>query len=326
MKSLLKSNWPIVGAVLGTLIGVLLAIASRGAIEVAQPSAVLPVVHKSPQAIVADHTNWADETSRAALAPQMSEIRAFFVEARSGTRPFAEEALSFDSKWKLLNEKLFGGDEHRRFVDEAFQKHIFSAGRLEQTVESNVHQYVKHVDNVESELLVRLQSDLESLPPELIPGKGVDSGRLRAILSEAMQEALSQVHAEFQGTVAREVIVWIAQEAMNVAVTRLAVSAGIIGTGATAGVVSFGATLVVGFIVDAIISWIYDEVFDPVGEMSRMLDAKLSQLEELVIHGDGNTPGLFSRLSDYTQRRAAARRQALDAAVSPSSAVPAPAF
>ncbi|MFO0946448.1 MAG: hypothetical protein U1D30_10940 [Planctomycetota bacterium] len=69
------------------------------------------------------------------------------------------------------------------------------------------------------------------------------------------------------------------------AATRLATSAGIIGVGAGSGTVTLGVGIVVGVIVDYCVSWAYDKMYDPAGEISTKLNETLHELEQLILLG-----------------------------------------
>lgn len=303
-------------ATVGVVAGIACAIALREQGFVAPVPARPVAMQKSPRDVVTENSVWAERQSRAGLEPQLVELRAFFGAARSRTRPFAEKALSFDSKLKLVGDKVFGSDDHERFIRNAFESYIFDPAKVDEMVAQTVGQYVRHLEDVDSQLLVRLRADFEELPREALPAGTVDLSQLQAAMAAAVKNAVGQVQDEFAGAIGREIVSFIAGEVLGKAATQMAMSAGIVGVGASAGAVTFGVSVIVGLIVDYIVSWIYDEVFDPVGELSRMLDSKLTELEELIVNGDGNTPGLAGQLSNYAQRRAEVRRQALESAVS----------
>lgn len=302
---------------IGVTIGIIIAMALRSAGPSSSPL-VLPAATKSAHDVVREHTAWADSQGKIGLDGRVAELREFFAEARQHTRPFAEQVLSFDSKWKLVSQKVFGGDGHTQFVREQFDKHLFTNEALDAAVANAVDGYLRYLEDVDSQLLVRLQTDLADLPPGTAP-QLTDREQLRAILADALSRALESVHAEFRGTVGCEVVGWFAGEVLWNAMTRLATSAGVLGTGAAASWATFGTSIIVSIIVDYVVAWVYDQVFDPAGELSRMLDGKLTELEENILSGDADHPGLVARLRDYAAHRAAARRQALDKAVSPSA-------
>lgn len=283
----------------------------------AEPVSVAPPV-PSVAEIIERHFEWAQEQEAAGLQPRLVPIHDFFAEARQGTRAFAEDALSFDSKWKYVSDYLAGGDEHRKFLEERFAARIFAAENLEKVVQYSVAAYMNHLDNVDSALLVNLQADLEGVPTGAY-SEGISPAAIENLLNTALQEAVQAVEADFPGMVGREIVSYVAGEVLAHASIQLATSAGILGVGATSGTVSLGAGIVIGMVVDQIISWAYDELYDPAGELSRKLDFTLLQLEELILGGDSDYAGLYICLHDYATRRGQARNAAITSVVMPQA-------
>jgi hypothetical protein len=269
--------------------------------------------------IVNRHLAWADSQGQTCLAEQIAPIQELFDEARLGTRQFADEALSIQSKWKLVKDYVTSGNEHKAFLEERFAQHVFAPEVLESVVQTVVAAHMRHLENVDSELLVRLQADLENVP-NLQLSDSVDRQAIAASLQQTMRQAIGAVEAELRGDVAFELVAYLAGEALTSATFRLATSAGILGAGVASGTVTFGVGLVVGLIADAILGWAYDAYFDPAGELSRQLNQTLDSLETLILTGDESGPGLIQRLQDYGARRSAARGAAVRSTVLPGSA------
>jgi hypothetical protein len=314
-------------AMVGVPLGIILAMLCRFSLEGSPSPAILetapPPAEAAPAApsvadIVGRHFEWAAEQEIAGLAPRLVTIQEFFAEARQGTRAFAEDALGFDSKWKYVSDYLAGGEEHRRFLEERFAARIFAAEDLEKVVQYSVSAYLNHLDNVDSALLVNLQADLEGLPTGTY-SEGISHAAIENSLNAAMQQAVQAVEGDIPGMVGREIVSYVAGEVLTHAGLQLATSAGILGAGASSGTVSFGAGIVIGMIVDQIVSWAYDEIYDPAGELSRQLDFTLLRLEELILGGDYDNPGLYICLHDYTVRRGLARNAAITSVVMPQT-------
>jgi hypothetical protein len=92
---------------------------------------------------------------------------------------------------------------------------------------------------------------------------------------------------------------------------RLGVSAGILGTGAASGWATLGIGVVVGLIVDQIVSWVWDWWADPRGNLAAELDKKLDEINRLIVDGSADVQGLRDRLKQFARERAAARRIAV---------------
>jgi hypothetical protein len=312
-------------ATLGIVTGLVLAGALRSSLD--NGSSVTPITAVTGQTvappsvneIVNRHLAWADSQGQGDLAATVVPIRELFGEARRGSRKFAEEALSLTSKWKLAKDYVTNGDEQQAFLREQFAAHLFSPAALEAVVQSVVAGHVRHLDDVDSELLVRLQADLASVP-NLQLSANVDRQAIQASLDSSIRQAISAVEAELGPGVGLELVSYVAGEVLTSATFSLAASSGILTAGAASGAVSFGVGLVVGLIVDAVISWVYDELFDPAGELTKTLNQTLDALEQLILTGDGSQPGLIQRLQDYGARRSQARNGAIRSVVLPEAA------
>jgi hypothetical protein len=120
-------------AAVGVALGIAVVIAIRSFLDGAPPlprvgPGNVPAAAPGPTVaeVVSRHLVWADEQASAGLAPQLAPIREFFAEARKGTRGFAEDALSFDSKWKFVVGYVAGGDEHRQYLEQRFAARVFA--------------------------------------------------------------------------------------------------------------------------------------------------------------------------------------------------------
>jgi hypothetical protein len=267
--------------------------------------------------VVARDLGWANQESASGIGSGLTPVRELFWQARLGARPFVEDALGWDSKWKMVKDYFSKDDEHGKFLQEQFSKRIFSPEQLQNAVESSVSAYMRHLEDVDSQLLVRLQADLSSVPSDQF-SPGVDRDAIQQILDAAMREARTAAASDFRGMVEREIVSMVAGEVLSQAAVQLATSTGIIGAGAASGTVTFGAGLVVGVIADWAVSWAYDRLYDPVGELTNRINHQLDQLEQMILVGNAEHPGLEKRLRDYSQRRSQARDSAIKAAILPS--------
>ena len=145
--------------------------------------------------------------------------------------------------------------------------------------------------------------DIEDLPYDSLPAT-INRNEIQHVLQKAIKDAVLSVETDFRGSLKREVVSFIAGEVLGVATTQLATSAGILSFGAYSGVASLGVGFAVGVITDWLISSAYDALYDPAGEITRRLNQTLTDLEKLILNGDGKVPGLEGRLRDYAVRRA----------------------
>jgi hypothetical protein len=267
--------------------------------------------------IVNRHLAWADGQSNG--EPAVQAIRELFAEARLGTRQFASEALSLKSKWKILTDYLTDGQDHKEFLNEQFAIHVFTPEALEAAVQSAVAGHVRRLDDVDSELLVRLEADLESVP-NLELSAGIDRHAIQSSLDAAVRQAIEAVQAELLPGAGLELVSYVAGEVLTSATFSLGASTGILSVGTASGVVTFGVGLVVGIIVDAVVSWVYDAMYDPVGQLTVRINQTLDELEQTILSGSDDAPGLVGRLQDYAARRSHARNATIRSVVLPGSA------
>jgi hypothetical protein len=259
----------------------------------------------------------AEEKATTGLDPQLKAVHELFKRARlQGTRAFAQDVLGWESKYKMTKDFFFSTGDHGRYLQERFAEHIFSQSEIERTIESSVAGYLKHLDSVESEMLVRLEADLVDTAPADSP-IAIDRASIEAALNRAIAEAVQAVAADTRGMIGQELVSYIAGDVLTIAAIELATSSGILSAGAASGTVTLGVGLVVGLIVDYLVSWAYDQYYNPVGQLERQLDEKLTELERFIVSGTEKNPGLEKRLQDYAAQRAKARRVAITAAIMP---------
>jgi hypothetical protein len=279
-------------------------------------SATVTAPPEAPSAaeVVARHLEAARQEAAAGLEPQFAVVHEFFAQASLGTRAFAEDALGLGSKWELINGYVFADDRHRKYLEERFAARVFRAEDIEQTIQHVVAAYLNHLDNVDATFLVNLRADLDG-----IPTANFSAGIEPAVIQQSIAAAIGDAVDAGPGAVGADVVNLAAGEALTQLAVWLGAKAGMLPSGKQTTLADFGTQLVVGFVADAIISRAYDEMFDPVGEMSRQVDETLQRLEALIVSGDGEEPGLYQRLRDYAERRAEARKAAINAALNLTS-------
>jgi len=279
-------------------------------------SQTITVTAPSPKVaeIVERHFEWAQQQEAAVLAPELLPIQELFAEAQQGTRAFAEDVLELKSKWLYLKDLVSGGAEHKSFLEERFAARVFSPENLEKTVQYAVAAYLKQLDDIDATLLVNLKADLEGLPAGTLSA-AIDRAAIEQTLAAAVGDAVSSVEADIPGMIGREVVSYAGGEILAFAGAKLATSAGILSVGTTSGAMTVGAGLILSIIVDQAVSWAYDELFDPVGELSGKLNGTLCQLESLILAGDQENPGLYVRLLNYAAERGQARNAAITSVV-----------
>ena len=301
------------GVVLALIAGVAFHSSSSDSVPVGIGQAAPRV---NAREIVDRHLAWADGQGNVEQSAQ--PVRELFAGARLGTRKFAGEALSLTSKWKVLTDFITDGQDHKAFLKEQFALNVFPPEALEAAVQQAVAGHMRRLDDVDSELLVRLKADLASVP-NLELSAGLDRQAIQASLDAAVRQAVEAVQAELLPGAGLELVSYVAGEVLTSATFSLGASTGILSAGAASGVVSLGVGLVVGIIVDAVVSWAYDAMYDPVGQLATRIDQTLGALEQTILSGSADAPGLISRLQDYGARRSHARNATIRSVVLPSA-------
>lgn len=306
-----QHKWGLLGVLIGTIgVAIVVGLSNAGTTP---PERAEINAQGGVSEVFSKHLGWAEAASQGGVEAATKPIREFFAEARVRSRSFAEEVLSFNSKWKLVTDYVSGSKEHDEFLQERFGSFLFTPEELDGVVKGSLDGYLSYLRDVDAELLVRLQADLADIPLESLSTE-LNHDRIQQLLAEAMQSAAVAAEGDLKGMVGREVVSMTAGEILTVVGMRLMTSAGILSAGASSGAVSLGAGLAAGIAADFVVSEIYDQMFDPVGELRRQIDLKLSEVEALILSGTEETPGLESFLREYSGHRSQARQKALDSA------------
>lgn len=258
----------------------------------------------------------ADDDASAALSKRVEGVSKLFVAARAGAPKFAEESLSWSGKWALLKDYLgIGNDaEHAQFLAKAFSENVLAGEVLKSALESAVKGYVADLEAIENQLIVQLRADLDDsqlandAKPEFVQTDEAfnrEYKRLAAELTQALiQDAQAEIGKQTASFVAWDVAMLIVNRIAQTVATELGVEATILGSGAASTLVTLGAGLVVGLIVDQIISWIMKEAgYDPEKEIATKVQESLNSLEKLLLDGMNKKPGLRGELERLRQAR-----------------------
>jgi hypothetical protein len=270
------------------------------------------------QEIVAKNLNWAKQESASGVNVGLASVHELFGQGRQGVREFVDDALGWNSQFKLVKDLLSKGEEHAEYLEDQFSEHIFSDEQLEEAIEASASSYLTLLDNVDSQLLVRLQADLADAPKEQF-APSIDHDAIRQLLDNALSEAKTAAESEFGPAIGREVASLVAGELLTAISAELAVSSGILSAAGASGTVTLGVGLVVGVIADSVVTWMYEKAYDPRGELTKRVNQQLNQLEQLIVVGSSQQPGLQKRLEEYSHRRSQARETAIRAAIFPSA-------
>lgn len=255
---------------------------------------------------------WADAEALAAVDRQVAHVERFFEEARGRTPKFAESVLGWGSKWRFVIDKVpfTRGDRHSEYLRKMFAEQLFSDEELTKAIEQVARGYGDAVNDVENRMLVKLRQDIVGLPIAEMP-RFQDLQQLQAAYDVALKNAQAHVGTGVQSDVATLVMSVVVQEVVTQVAVRLGISAGVLSVGAGSSWATFGIGLVVGVIVDQLVSWVWDAWADPKGHLADEMKVKLRELEKLIVVGDEKAPGLRPRLMAFAEQRAKLRREAV---------------
>jgi hypothetical protein len=277
-----------------------------------RPTAPSPPKLPSAEDLARPHLRWAQGRCARALDAQMASLDGFFRDAKRRTPRFAERALSWSSKWRFVADYIPGtrGDRHQQFLRESFAQHVFEPKRLEAAVREVIAGYLADVRSIENQMLVRLRADLANLPNTALTA-AQDHRQLQASFDRAIARAVAATGSSLRADLAGELVSTIAGEVLAQVAVRLGVSAGILGTGAASSWATFGAGLVVALIVDQLVSWVWNKLADPVGDLALELQKKLDELHGLIVWGSQGSWGLRDRLGQFSRQRGRLREAAV---------------
>jgi hypothetical protein len=266
----------------------------------------------TPEQLAAPHLMRAEIECEQAIAEYLDPLNGFFADSKKNTRGFAEEALSWGSKWRLMVDLVpwTSGERHERFIRAKFEEYIFSVPQLQHAVQQVVTGYVARVRSIEGKMLVDLRTDASDFPATFVLAR-FDDEQLQATFDQAVAVALQATGTSLKGDVATQLASIIAAEVLAPVALRLGVSASIIGAGASAGLPSLGVGMLVGLIVDQIVSWVWDWYADPRGSLAKAMDRKIDVIARLIVDGSGDVQGLRGRLTRFARERADLRRKAI---------------
>ena len=144
-----------------------------------------------PEEIARPHLTWAEQECQRAIFEHLKPIDLFFADCKKHTRAFAEEAIGWGSKWRLLVDYVpfTGGGSHEAFLRERFEQHVFGASQLEEAVKQVVASYLQEVESIEGRMLVRIRADVAGFPSDYPVGR-LDDERVRLAYNEIIAKAI----------------------------------------------------------------------------------------------------------------------------------------
>lgn len=266
----------------------------------------------APQALAKPHLDSAKSKTENVIEGRLIPVRTFFDDSKKNTRQFAQVALGWGSKWRLIADHVpfTKGGRHETYIRGQFEQSVFSAQQLEEIVSSAVSEYLSEIRSIENQMLVSLRADVAGFP-DAYPIAQLDETQLRTKFDEAIQSAIAATGSQVQADIGTQLVSIIGGEVLTQVAVRLGISAGILGTGAASGWATLGIGVVVGIIVDQIVSWVWDWWADPSGNLAANLDEKLDEMRTLICDGDTKVEGLRQRFQSLAAERAKIREVAI---------------
>jgi hypothetical protein len=280
--------------------------------EFGLPSETNEAVRREAQRRIEPTLQWADQESQRLIAIHLRAIEDYFKQAKQGTRPFADDALGYSSKWRLMVDYVpyTDGGRHERYIRSRFEHHVFKAEDLAKVIQASIAGYIVALHDIENRMLVKMRADVADLPSTALP-EFADNKVLQAAYVAALNTAVDSSKVDLRADVAREVAAMVAGEVLTFVAVKLGVSGGILAAGAGSSWATFGVGLVVGLIVDQIVSWVWDWWADPKGELATKMNDQLDSILHLMINGDAENSGLRDRLTEIAAERKRIRAVAL---------------
>ena len=244
------------------------------------------------------HLAKADQECDRAIEEQLQALDAFFKESKGNTRGFADEALGWGSKRRLLQDALpfTRSDRHKEFIQRKFGETVFSREQLEASIRQVVKGYLARVRSIESKMLVDLRADAADIPGDSLLAR-LNDKRLQEGYDSALAKAIESAGGRLQEAIAGDIVSTIAGEVLAQVAIRMGVRAGFLGAGAAAGTVTLGVGLLAGLIVDHVWDW----YSDPKANLAGEIDKKLDEVNRLL------ADGLRQRLREFSRKQSGIR-------------------
>lgn len=226
-----------VGVVVAVVFGRPLLESFREKPKATPPEIKLPVpqtkVPPKPEEVAEPHLSKAEKEAERVIDEHVKAVDTFFADSKKNTRSFADEALSWSSKWRLVADYVpfTSRDRHQKFIRQKFEEHIFTPAQLQDVVKQVVKSYIAQMRSIESKMLVDLRADVSDFPTTY-PLAQLDDKRLQESYDQALSRAIEATGGALQGDIATKLVSIIARKVVTRVAVRLGVSAGILGTGA----------------------------------------------------------------------------------------------
>ncbi|MGB4911881.1 MAG: hypothetical protein WBO95_07045 [Candidatus Dechloromonas phosphoritropha] len=91
------------------------------------------------------------------------ELASFIDSRKHGAKPFAEDIVSWHGKWRAVAPYLpfTAKDGHKKFVENKFEKHIFTQDELLSAMKLSIENGAKDIEGIENNLAVSLRTEIQ---------------------------------------------------------------------------------------------------------------------------------------------------------------------
>ena len=267
---------------------------------------------KSAKAIAKPHLDLAQQRIGDATRNHFDAIDQLFERSRSQSNGFAKSALGWGSKWRIVADAtpFTRGDRHPQYLKEQFELQVLKGEDLTKAIEQSVTEFLAEIRSVESQMLVDLRVDVDDLSQQTKIGL-MDAAELQSHFDAAIENAMLVSGVDLQANISSQLVSIVVGEVLTQVAVRLGVSAGILGAGAASGWATFGIGVVVGLVIDQIVSAIWAQWSDPTKNLDFEVTHQLKVMQRVLCYGDEQTKGLVQQFEAIAKSRADVRRIAV---------------
>lgn len=274
----------------------------------------------------------ADKANRAAVERCLKRLRDNFEKQRRGIAPFTDDITSTWTRLGVLGQMPFDWwneqTEVQKMITDKFEEHLFSEQTLKSGIQDAISKFREDVEANNNELLTNIQaeiskSDLPQLP--VMDYKSFASEVTKSIKNYTTSSSkdnvtnllLTELASGIGGAVASRVVVAIGTRILAMVGTSSATAGGTAaagtavggGSGTVAGPVGTAVGAGVGLVVGMAVDWWMTASFKE--RLSVELNNMISQIEQSVIDGTEESPGLKPSLVESCDKLLDAYREAL---------------
>lgn len=279
---------------------------------IAQPANVVAVPAPSPEQLAKPHLEWAEKECERAIEEQLAVLDEFFIESKKKTPAFAQEALSWSSQWRLVVDYVpyTEGGRHEKFLRGKFDELVFSSQDLQVVVTNVVAAYLQQVKSIEGQMLVRIRADVADFPSQYKMAQ-IDSSQLELSYAELVGVSAGATKGVVEGEAANVLASIAIEKSLMCAARAFGVRSPFLAVGAATSLPTLGISVVLGLIIDQIVSYAWDWCFDPEGSLTDELNTKIGEVNLLIVDGTAEGIGIRKQLSQFASERSTHRHQVI---------------